>query len=103
MCPLPSVVEEQSDQQMQTMSARKVTSILITGIVVLAGFLAAVVFLSFNWLDSIGDQVLEEELKEIPPPTWPIPSVVVNDIETLADFGYRKIDTVAHALSLIHI
>ena len=40
---------------------------------------------------------MEEELKEIPPPTWPIPSVVVNDIETLADFGYRKIDTIAHA------
>ncbi|MFL2498697.1 MAG: M28 family metallopeptidase [Candidatus Thalassarchaeum sp.] len=79
------------------MSARKVTSILITGIVVLAGFLAAVVFLSINWLDSMEDQLLEEELKEIPPPTWPIPSVVVNDIETLADFGYRKIDTVAHA------
>ena len=82
---------------MQAMSARKVTSILITGIVVLAGFLAAVVFLSINWLDSMEDQLLEEELKEIPPPTWPIPSVVVNDIETLADFGYRKIDTVAHA------
>lgn len=97
MCPLPSVVEEQSAQHMQAMSARKVTSILITGIVVLAGFLAAVVFLSTNWLDSMEDQLLEEELKEIPPPTWPIPSVVVNDIETLADFGYRKIDTVAHA------
>ena len=82
---------------MQAMSARKVTSILITGIVVLAGFLAAVVFLSINWLDSMEDQLLEEELKEIPPPTWPIPSVVVNDIETLSDFGYRKIDTVAHA------
>ena len=97
MCPLPSVVEEQSAQHMQAMSARKVTSILITGIVVLAGFLAAVVFLSINWLDSMEDQLLEEELKEIPPPTWPIPSDVVNDIETLADFGYRKIDTVAHA------
>ena len=82
---------------MQAVSARKVTSILITGIVVLAGFLAAVVFLSINWLDSMEDQLLEEELKEIPPPTWPIPSDVVNDIETLADFGYRKIDTVAHA------
>jgi len=82
---------------MQAMSARKVTSILITGIVVLAGFLAAVVFLSINWLDSMEDQLLEEELKEIPPPTWPIPSDVVNDIETLADFGYRKIDTVAHS------
>jgi len=82
---------------MQAVSARKVTSILITGIVVLAGFLAAVVFLSINWLDSMEDQLLEEELKEIPPPTWPIPSDVVNDIETLADFGYRKIDTVAHS------
>ena len=32
-----------------------------------------------------------------PLPSLPDPSVVVDDIETLADFGYRKIDTVAHA------
>ena len=33
----------------------------------------------------------------VPPPSIPDPSAVVDDIETLADFGYRKIDTVAHA------
>ena len=32
-----------------------------------------------------------------PLPSLPDPSVVVDDIEALADFGYRKIDTVAHA------
>ncbi|MDP7112608.1 MAG: M28 family peptidase, partial [Myxococcota bacterium] len=31
------------------------------------------------------------------PPSMPDPSAVVDDIEALADFGYRKIDTVAHA------
>ena len=34
---------------------------------------------------------------QLPPPSMPGPSAVVDDIETLADFGYRKIDTVAHA------
>ena len=48
-------------------------------------------------LVELEDQLIEDELKEMPPPTWPIPSDVVDDIETLADFGYRKIDTVAHA------
>ena len=31
------------------------------------------------------------------PPSMPDPSAVVDDVEALADFGYRKIDTVAHA------
>jgi hypothetical protein len=35
--------------------------------------------------------------EQIPPPSLPNPSSVVDDIEALADFGYRKIDTVAHA------
>ena len=35
--------------------------------------------------------------ENIPPPSMPDPSSVVDDIEALADFGYRKIDTVAHA------
>ena len=37
------------------------------------------------------------EPEETPPPSMPDPSSVVDDIEALADFGYRKIDTVAHA------
>ncbi len=41
-----------------------------------------------------GDAALEPTA---PLPSLPDPSVVVDDIETLADFGYRKIDTVAHA------
>tara|TARA_Y100000590_G_scaffold2863_1_gene3785 strand:+ start:232 stop:1467 length:1236 start_codon:yes stop_codon:yes gene_type:complete len=63
-----------------------------------------VIFASISGIMILGDklveleeQLIEDELKEMPPPTWPIPSVVVDDIETLADFGYRKIDTVAHA------
>ncbi len=37
------------------------------------------------------------EPEQVPPPSMPDPSAVVDDIEALADFGYRKIDTVAHA------
>ena len=42
-----------------------------------------------------GDNAIGEEPTE--PPSMPDPAAVVDDIETLADFGYRKIDTVAHA------
>ena len=42
-----------------------------------------------------GDEPPEPE--QTPPPSLPDASAVVDDIETLADFGYRKIDTVAHA------
>ena len=42
-----------------------------------------------------GDELPEPE--QTTPPSLPDASAVVDDIETLADFGYRKIDTVAHA------
>ena len=38
-----------------------------------------------------------EPLPTGPPPSMPEAARVVDDIETLADFGYRKIDTVAHS------
>ena len=44
---------------------------------------------------SAGEEPAEPE--QTPPPSLPDASAVVDDIETLADFGYRKIDTVAHA------
>ena len=38
-----------------------------------------------------------EPLPTGPSPSMPEAARVVDDIETLADFGYRKIDTVAHS------
>ena len=97
MCPLPSVVEVQSAQQMQAMSARKVASILLTGIVVLAGLGAAVIYFGIKGLVESEDQAIQDSFENSWPVTWPNSTYVVDDIETLSDFGYRKIDTVAHA------
>ena len=66
-------------------------------IVVVAFILASIVTVFFYWIDDYGEQLREEELKNTPNPTWPNATLVVDDIESLADFGYRKIDTVAHA------
>ncbi len=52
-------------------------------------------FSSKSGSEIVGDG--DGTVEKIPPPSMPIPSSVVDDIETLADFGYRKIDTVAHA------
>ena len=72
-----------------------VYSVIVVPIVIFASIWGSM-FLA-DKLVELEDQLIEDELKEMPPPTWPIPSDVVDDIETLADFGYRKIDTVAHA------
>ena len=72
-----------------------VYSVIVVAIVIFASIWGSM-FLA-DKLVELEDQLIEDELKEMPPPTWPIPSDVVDDIETLADFGYRKIDTVAHA------
>ena len=72
-----------------------VYSVIVVAIVIFASIWGSM-FLA-DKLVELEDQLIEAELKEMPPPTWPIPSDVVDDIETLADFGYRKIDTVAHA------
>jgi hypothetical protein len=90
-------VEEQSAQQTQGMSQLKLASIIITGIVVLAGLMGAIVFLSIKgFIDSVEEE-MQEEFENSWPPSVPYAAAVVDDIETLADFGYRKIDTVAHA------
>ena len=90
-------MEAQSTQQTQGMSQLKLASIIITGIVVLAGLMGAIVFLSIKGLIDSVEEEMQEEFENSWPPLSPHAANVVDDIETLADFGYRKIDTVAHA------
>ena len=90
-------MEAQSTQQTQGMSQLKLASIIITGIVVLAGLMGAIVFLSIKGLIDSVEEEMQEEFENSWPPSSPHAANVVDDIETLADFGYRKIDTVAHA------
>ncbi len=97
MPPSRSTVEEQRGQRKQDMSQLKLATIIITGIVVLAGLGGAIVFLGVRGLIDAAEEELQNELSEAPPPSLAQATWVVDDIETLADFGYRKIDTVAHA------
>jgi len=85
-------MEEQSAQ----VSAGQVFTIIITGIVVLAG-LGGVVIFSFKGLVESFEEEMQDGFANSSPPSYPITTRVVDDIETLANFGYRKIDTVAHA------
>ncbi len=88
---------EDESQEPNSLTENKlaVYSVIVVVIVIFAS-ISGIMILG-DKLVELEEQLIEDELKEMPPPTWPIPSVVVDDIETLADFGYRKIDTVAHA------
>ena len=90
-------MEEQSTQQTQGMSQLKLASIIITTIVVLAGLAGGVIYFGVNSLVETFEEEMLDEFANSPPPSFPDATLVVDDIETLADFGYRKIDTVAHA------
>ena len=94
--PLPIIVEDETPES-NSLSQDKlaVYSVIVVAIVIVASIWGSMCLA--GKLVQLEEQLLEDELKEMPPPTWPIPSTVVDDIETLADFGYRKIDTVAHA------
>ncbi|GIS91839.1 MAG: hypothetical protein CM1200mP21_01340 [Candidatus Poseidoniales archaeon] len=94
--PLPIIVEDETPES-NSLSQDKlaVYSVIVVAIVIVASIWGSMFLV--GKLVQLEEQLLEDELKEMPPPTWPIPSTVVDDIETLADFGYRKIDTVAHA------
>ena len=60
-----------------------------------------VLFAAIVGVNSVGSALTNsDELEPLPtgpPPSMPEVARVVDDIETLADFGYRKIDTVAHS------
>lgn len=71
---------------------------VVSGITVVAMMVMATSFLAFSRDGaSVPGDDEDPEIEQTPPPSLPDPSSVVDDIETLADFGYRKIDTVAHA------
>jgi len=89
-------VEEQDTQPADGMPALKITSIIVGACIILAGLAGALLFIAVkDTVEEIGE--LQEEFENSPPPSMPSAAAVVDDIEALADFGYRKIDTVAHA------
>jgi hypothetical protein len=89
-------VEEQDTQPADGMPALKITSIIVGACIILAGLAGALLFIAVkDTVEEIGE--LQEEFENSPPPSMPTAAAVVDDIEALADFGYRKIDTVAHA------
>ena len=89
-------MEEQDTQPADGMPALKITSIIVGACIILAGLAGALLFIAVkDTVEEIGE--LQEEFENSPPPSMPSAAAVVDDIEALADFGYRKIDTVAHA------
>ena len=89
-------MEEQDTQPVDGMSALKLTSIIVGACIILAGLAGALLFIAVkDAVEEIGE--MQEEFENSPPPSMPFAVAVVDDIEALADFGYRKIDTVAHA------
>lgn len=89
-------MEEQDTQPVDGMSALKLTSIIVGACIILAGLAGALLFIAVkDAVEEIGE--MQEEFENSPPPSMPSAAAVVDDIEALADFGYRKIDTVAHA------
>jgi len=89
-------VEEQDTQPVDGMSALKLTSIIVGACIILAGLAGALLFIAVkDAVEEIGE--MQEEFENSSPPSMPSAAAVVDDIEALADFGYRKIDTVAHA------
>jgi hypothetical protein len=71
---------------------------VVSGISVVAMMVMATSFWAFSG-DGVSAPGGDDDpgIGQIPPPSLPNPSSVVDDIEAIADFGYRKIDTVAHA------
>jgi len=71
---------------------------VVSGISVVAMMVMATSFWAFSG-DGVSSPGGDDDpgIGQIPPPSLPNPSSVVDDIEAIADFGYRKIDTVAHA------
>ena len=89
-------MEEQDTQPADGMPALKITSIIVGACIILAGLAGALLFIAVkDAVEEIGE--MQEEFENSPPPSMPSAAAVVDDIEALADFGYRKIDTVAHA------
>ena len=96
-CSLPSSVEERDALPVYGTSAHKITSIIVGACVILAGLTGVFLYSVVKEAIDSNEEDVKEDFENSRPVNWPNSTYVVDDIETLSDFGYRKIDTVAHA------
>ena len=94
---LPTSVERQDAPPVNGTSAHKITSIIVGACVILAGLTGAFLYSVVRGAIDSNEEEVKEGFENSWPGYWPNSTYVVDDIETLSDFGYRKIDTVAHA------
>ncbi|MDP6318256.1 MAG: hypothetical protein QF500_02590, partial [Candidatus Thalassarchaeaceae archaeon] len=87
-------MDGQVEQPTVGMSQLKLAAYIMTGIILLASIAGVGFFITVKALVEIE---VKEDFMNQPPMSWANSTSVVDDIETLSDFGYRKIDTVAHA------
>tara|TARA_B100000029_G_scaffold193984_1_gene192046 strand:- start:29 stop:1285 length:1257 start_codon:yes stop_codon:yes gene_type:complete len=90
-------MKNETEETKVEFSQLKLAGVIISVIVLIASLGGYLVYSSVKDFVEQKQQEFQDEFMESPVPTWPWPPAVVDDIETLADFGYRKIDTVAHA------
>ena len=90
-------MKNETEETKVEFSQLKLAGVIISVIVLIASLGGYLVYTSVKDFVEQKQQEFQDEFLESPVPTWPWPPAVVDDIETLADFGYRKIDTVAHA------
>ena len=99
---LPPSVEEQDSPSVYGTSASKIMAIIVGACIILAALTGTIIG---TWMKEAIDEKSKDYFENSWPGLlpdrqsvyWPNSTYVVDDIETLSDFGYRKIDTVAHA------
>jgi len=89
-------VDGQAEQPIVGMSQLKLAAYIMAGIILLASIGGILNYIGRVFVEGIIEDI-EEDFKNQPPMSWANSTSVVDDIEILSDFGYRKIDTVAHA------
>jgi len=89
-------VDGQVEQPTVGMSQLKLAAYIMAGIILLASIGGILNYIGRVFVEGIIEDI-EEDFKNQPPMSWANSTSVVDDIEILSDFGYRKIDTVAHA------
>ncbi len=89
-------MDGQVEQPTVGMSQLKLAAYIMAGIILLASIGGILNYIGRVFVEGIIEDI-EEDFKNQPPMSWANSTSVVDDIETLSDFGYRKIDTVAHA------
>ncbi len=89
-------MDGQVEQPTVGMSQLKLAAYIMAGIILLASIGGILNYIGQVFVEGIIEDI-EEDFKNQPPMSWANSTSVVDDIEILSDFGYRKIDTVAHA------